>query len=348
MSLLPKYFICKNWNRRVILLLILPCNCIAQAQTGFLTKLPPEKRVQALWQYCSANDISDENPTVPYRFLTTAAQTADSLGDVQLKSYALYFRMCQPVIFSQRYEQHFAKGDYASVVAIFERAKAWAQREKHNTIMALCDYYIRQVYFRAGKYGAAFEYLLKGQEAFKKIGYKNIPLVSMYLYYQGLSYYRFGEWDKALDQFLTATGYPFYTSSDEISAYNSIGLIYERKKEWDKAALFYHKTIDKASACNNTTWVGITSGNLGNVFLQKGQNDSALFYHSVNYLINGAVGSKAPEDAALTSLAMATAFVRKHQPDSALSYIGSAKKLALASGKMVLIFLNFKNPFSLY
>lgn len=103
------------------------------------------------------------------------------------------------------------------------------------------------------------------------------PYAAGYLYELGSAYYRFEEWDKALGAFLDASHYPFYISRDEINNYNVIGLIYACKTEWGKATLFYRIAIAKAAAYPDTTWAGIASGNLGAVFLQKGQNDSALF-----------------------------------------------------------------------
>ncbi|MEJ7684510.1 MAG: hypothetical protein WKG06_43015 [Segetibacter sp.] len=73
-------------------------------------------------------------------------------------------------------------------------------------------------------------------------------------------------------------------------------------------------------------WVGIASGSLGNVFLTKGQNDSALFYHRRNYLIN--ISGRAPEDAAKSALGIATVFIRQQHLDSALPYIQSGRELA--------------------
>lgn len=342
MSLLSKHSILKNQRRNLLLFLFLPLGYIAQSQTSFLVKAPPQKRMQIFWEYCDTHFISDQDSAVTLRFLTAVANTADSLGDVRLKRYAQYFWKCYHILFAQRYEQYFRQGDYQSAAAALEKVKAWAQKEGYADIVASCEHYTGQIYFRANRYGSAFEHLLKAHEAFQKIGYENVPNASGYLYNLGLAYYRFEEWDKALETFLAAMHYPFYVSRDEINTYNAIGLIYSRQKEWDKAALFYHQTIAIAITNNNTTWIGIASGNLGNVFLQRGQNDSALFYHRINYFINSSAGSRAPEDAALTSLAIAAAFVRQSQTDSALYYIKSAKRLARESAEDVTGILEFR------
>jgi len=160
----------------------------------------------------------------------------------------------------------------------------------------------------------------------EKIGYQNVPAISIYLYDLGLDYYRFEEYDKSLRYFRQASRYPVYLPRVELSTLNSIGVIYAHKKEWDKAASFYRRTIEKAKAYQNDAWVGIASGSLGDVFLAKGQYDSALLYHQKNYYINIAAG--APEDAARSALAIASIYIRQQQLDSSRYYIRFGQQLA--------------------
>jgi tetratricopeptide (TPR) repeat protein len=344
MLLSPHRRIPKNIGKSFVLLLLLPYGNILLAQTAFLVKAPPQKRLPVFWHYCHEHFISDQDSIVTYRFLTAVANTADSLGDKQLKTYALYFRMCYRILFSHGYERYFPPGD-DRIFSILDKTKAWAEKEGYADIAASCDHFTGQVYFRANHYGPAFEYLLRANEAFEKIGYQNVPYASGYLYELGSAYYRFEEWDKALEAFLAASRYPFYISRDEINNYNVIGLIYARKRDWNEATLFYRIAIAKAATFHDTTWVGIASGSLGTVFLQKGQNDSALFYYRINYYFNGQANSGAPEDAALTALGMANAFVRKRQPDSALYYIRSAERLAQINPIPVTNMLEFRKSF---
>lgn len=98
----------------------------------------------------------------------------------------------------------------------------------------------------------------------------------------------------------------------------------------------------KAAAYSDTTWVGIASGNLGTVFLQQGQNDSALHYQRINYAINSPAGAEAHPDAAFTALSIATAFVRTHQPDSALRYISFGQNLATQKTESNAFLLEFR------
>ncbi len=341
MLLSPNQLIFKYIGKCFALLFFFLYGNILQAQTAFLVKALPQKRLPVFWQYCNEHFISDQDSIITYQFLTAVANTADSLGDQQLKSYALYFRRCYHILFTHGFERYFPPGDHR-IFTILDNTKSWAQQEGYADIVASCEHFTGQVYFRENHYGPAFEHLLRAHEAFQKIGYQNVPYAAGYLYELGSAYYRFEEWDKALEAFLAASRYPFYISRDEINNYNVIGLIYDRNRDWNKAILFYRIAIAKAAASHDTTWVGIASGSLGGAFLQKGQNDSALFYYHINYHFNGQAKSGAPEDAARTALAMADVFVRKQQPDSALYYIRSAVELARINTKEVTDVLEFR------
>lgn len=316
----------KNILQCTILLTVLLHGIVAKSQYRFLTEAPAEKRLQVLWKYCVENFISDKDSAFTLQFFKGTARMADSLGDKQLKAYAQYFTICYRILFSEHYEQYFHEGDYKSVINVFDEAQLWAEENGFADIAASCQHYKGQVYFRVNRYGLAFEHLLKADEAFRKIGYNKVPAVSTYFYNLGLNYYLFEEYEKALKCFLSASNYPFYTERTELYTLNAIGLIYARRTDFKKAISFYRQTILKASANGDQAWIGIASGNLGNVFLAENKNDSALAYHRTNFHINNS--DLAPEDAAKSALSMATVFIRKHQQDSALYYVHTGLELA--------------------
>jgi len=310
----------------VVIALLIPPG--AAAQTRFLARAPANKRLPLLWRYCSDNLVSDWDSAASHRFLTAVAYTADSLGDKNLKSYAQYFQRCNRLLFSERYEQYFPAGDYRSVVALLARTKAWAQENNYRDIAAACEHVTGGVYFRAARYGEAFEHLLKAQKAFQEIGYEHVPNAAGYLFELGLCYYQFEESEKAMASFLAATRYPFYFPRMKLNTFNTIGLIYGRRKDWGKAQAYHRKTMAQAAASHDDVWVGIGMGNLGQALLAQGQHDSALFYLRRSYKITSNTGNRAPEDAAYSSLAMAQVFLRQQQADSAWHYLRSGRQLA--------------------
>jgi len=310
----------------VLLTLLAPLN--GAGQTRFLVEAAPEQRLPRLWQYCSEHLISDWDSTAGHTFLKAVITTADSLGDERLKSYAQYFQKCYRLLFSKRYEQYYPEGDYRTVVALLTSTKLWAEKNNYPDIAAACEHVTGGVYFRAARYGAAFEHLLLAQKAFEEIGYERVPNASGYLFDLGLCYYHFQESDKALTSFLAAVRYPFYLSRTRLNTLNTIGMIYGLNKNWNKAADYYRKTMAQAASFHDKVWVAIGAGNLGQTFLVKQQNDSALYYLRQSFKITSLPANGAPEDAAYTALGLALAFTRQKQRDSANYYLQTGQQMA--------------------
>lgn len=298
----------------------------ANGQYGFITQAPAGERIRVLWKYCAYNFISDKDPESVVSFFDRISQIADSLGDRQLKIYVQYFKSCSLILFSDNYEQHFGKGDYQTVVRIFSEAREKANQQGYSDIVASAEHFMGQVYFRANRYGQAFEHLLKADGMMRQVGYQNIPAVSVYLYNLGLNYYRFEEFDKAQQCFLEAIRHPVYLSRNELNSLNAIGLIYAKKKNDKEALSYYQKTIERARAYKDTAWIGIASGNIGSVFMAKGDNEQALQYYRLNYSINSKV-AEASNDAALSALYMSKAYTRMNRMDSALLYLHTGYSL---------------------
>jgi tetratricopeptide (TPR) repeat protein/DNA-binding CsgD family transcriptional regulator len=310
----------------VISLLLISRQTIAQSST--ILSAQSERRLPLLWKYCTTQMISDQDSVTAHRFFDQVISGADELHDIQLKVYAQYFKRCWRIFFSERYEAHFSNGDYASAVDLLTKTQKWALAIDYPDVVASCDYFIGEIYYRANRYGLAFEHFFRASAAFRKIGYAGVSNISTYLYTIGLHFYQFEEFDKALQNFLQATQTEFIIPRIELNTLNAIGLIYDRSRVFDKAARYFRSTITKAVQYNDSAWIGIGAGNLGNLYLEQNKNDSALFYHRINYAINSSASLKATEDAAKTALSLATIFLRKNQPDSALHYVSEGKKMA--------------------
>jgi tetratricopeptide (TPR) repeat protein len=281
------------------------------------------------WRHCADNFVFDKDSTSTHKFLNEIIRGADSLRDRQLKSYAEYFQKVWRIYFSIDYEWYSPPG-YPEAVHIVSATQSWALKNGLTDIVVSCNHILGIIHNRCGRYGLGSEYLLKAHEAFTKIGYKKVPNAAGYLYELASHFYRFEEYDKALEILLQATQYNFYVPRMDISTLNTIALIYTRKHDPAKAMRFFRNTMAKAARYTDTTWLGIAAGNLGNLLLAEGNYDSAMFYHRINYSINSDGGAtRAPEDAAKTAVSMAAISMRKMQPDSALFYINAANRLAV-------------------
>jgi tetratricopeptide (TPR) repeat protein len=99
------------------------------------------------------------------------------------------------------------------------------------------------------------------------------------------------------------------------SAYNTIGLNYQRLKQYDSALYSYTKAIQNAESNHDSVWIGIVSGNIGSLYFEQGQDEKALpllwkDYHSCLVA--------EPRNAGNTLQRIALICLRRRQSDSAL------------------------------
>ncbi len=68
-----------------------------------------------------------------------------------------------------------------------------------------------------------------------------------------------------------------YKSRDNeiLTCINTVALGYHRQYKYDSALLFYNKALQLARRLNHTVWVGIVSGNIGQIFYAQRQYDTA-------------------------------------------------------------------------
>ena len=69
-------------------------------------------------------------------------------------------------------------------------------------------------------------------------------------------------------------------SPDEIklfttSCINTVALGYHRQKIYDSAFIFYNQALELAQQTHDTIWIGIVSGNMGQIYYAQGRYDTA-------------------------------------------------------------------------
>ncbi|MGH7598350.1 MAG: tetratricopeptide repeat protein [bacterium] len=87
-----------------------------------------------------------------------------------------------------------------------------------------------------------------------------------------------GAWDAALWSFSQCLQ---MQSQQDLHhyVYNSLGLVYQSKGEWDKAIEFYQKSLDCKETVGDVHDMAQTYGNLGNVYQLKGEWDKAVDFY---------------------------------------------------------------------
>ncbi len=119
------------------------------------------------------------------------------------------------------------------------------------------------------------------------------------------------------------------TGSLYTSAYNTIGLNYQRLQQYDSALYNYTQAIQHAETDGDSVWVGIVSGNIGSLYFEQGQDAKAFpllwkDYHS-SLLAE-------PRNAGNTLQRIAMIYLRHGQMDSALLVARKALNLVQQPG----------------
>lgn len=105
----------------------------------------------------------------------------------------------------------------------------------------------------------------------------------------GLSYFFFKRYEQsklALNRSLKCSK---TTDLARINILNTLGLIYSHS-EWKRSEDYYREAIDIAQKTGNTTWYGVLSGNLGELYYKRKEYDLAKSSFEVDFAISVEAG----------------------------------------------------------
>ena len=147
-----------------------------------------------------------------------------------------------------------------------------------NVQEAELNIYKGWTYRTHGKLVIAFAYLMKGYELMTQIGMDKLPRGYYLLSLIGHAYYFEKAYDQAAIYLRQALETPMYRPDPSLktTAYNMLGLCYDRQMKYDSAIIAFKKAHENAVASNNLAYVGLTSGNIGNAYFKLGDDDKAL------------------------------------------------------------------------
>ena len=150
----------------------------------------------------------------------------------------------------------------------------------------VCFHQIGSIYFMMEEYGLAFQYMLNAQKIFKEIGYENIPNIGKYLHDLSLDYYFFKNYEETIKLMKTSIELPKFDDILDVQRYNTLGLAYLKSNKPDSALVYLNKALQKAEDYQSMIWIGLVSGNIGNVYFSDKNYSKALPYFLKNYELN--------------------------------------------------------------
>ena len=106
---------------------------------------------------------------------------------------------------------------------------------------------------------------------------------------------------------------------------NNIGLCHFKMNDYDKAFTYFENTIQLAKDTKDTVWVGIASGNIGDIFLAKKQYEKALPY--LNEDAKTSIKYKEHDNTTKTILQIAECHLHLQNPAQARVYLDSTERM---------------------
>lgn len=106
---------------------------------------------------------------------------------------------------------------------------------------------------------------------------KDYPLKQVCNYHVGIQLYRFGDYENALDYLNRASEAGIQERVKDIrhEINNTIGLLYRKLNDLDNSDKHFQLAFDQSKAINDSAWMGICAGNLGENFFLRGDYDQA-------------------------------------------------------------------------
>lgn len=160
------------------------------------------------------------------------------------------------------------------------------QSPEDDLYKGLCLQEIGQAQFVLGEYRIGFENLLNAKKTFNEIGYENVPKITKYLHGLALNYYFFKNYEEAIQLMKTSIKLPKFSINIDIQRYNTLGMAYFKLDKQDSALVYLNKAYQKAEIYQDTIWMGIIAGNIGESHYKKKDYKKALHYFFKDYHFN--------------------------------------------------------------
>jgi DNA-binding CsgD family transcriptional regulator len=227
--------------------------------------LPPALRM-AQTQQIYDNGVKHKDSVFAIASLQALVTMANELDDKTLQCFSVS-------LLADQYARIRGANGYSEGLHL--QSIRMAEKARLPLMTGFCNYRTGRYYYSFKNYPFAFEYLLKADNLFTDIGYKEVPDVDEFLFFLGSIYYETGNYDKAeiflqSIQKLAKIGGYFRKQS-----LNTLALISKQKNDTTAALFYFHKTLDAAIEQKDSSWIGISYSNIGSLYYSGQQYDKA-------------------------------------------------------------------------
>jgi DNA-binding CsgD family transcriptional regulator len=222
--------------------------------------------------------------------------------------------------------------DHAELILLTRKALNEAFKTKDESLIAF-------TYFMCGTQMAAIRemehtvtYLINGQETYDRIGQKRREQYYDWILI-GEVLFHCHDYEKSI--YYTHKGIGIYDDTSARSDYfrarffNTIGQDYEKLYQLDSALWYYKRSLQLSEKVNDSVWIGINNGFIGDVLFKSKEFNKALPHLQLNYAINK---TREHVHAAKSMQYIARIYLAKGKPDSALLKVKEAMRLMEVAG----------------
>ena len=177
----------------------------------------------------------------------------------------------------------YGKGTLAENITANQKLAEQYKKEGKMLFAGYCHHYLAQNYFSKQEYGLAFENYFLAYDIFKKIGFDNVPTISKFLHDFALSHYFFKDYKETIRLMNISAKHAPYNNIHHIQRYNNLAISYSNLGKRDSALYYFQKTKELGKRYNISSWEGITSGNIGDIYYKEKKYPEALKQYKVQY-----------------------------------------------------------------
>jgi tetratricopeptide (TPR) repeat protein len=183
---------------------------------------------------------------------------------------------------------------------------------------------------RTPAYSKGFEYIMRAKEMAQQIGFAKFPNTFELYALLGNTFYSFADYENALTYLLEGVKYHSSVEPREaVDAYNTIALCYRQTKNYDSASFYFQYAFNLATSAQVADWIGIVSGNIGEMLFRKGKYQEALTY--LNRDIEISTATQQIGSTARASLTVAKIYVILNELDSAALIMKTAEPMVFTT-----------------
>jgi len=227
--------------------------------------LPRQERM-AKAQDIYNNQIKQRDSVFAINSIQELITIANQLDDKALECFSIS-------LLADQYARIRGANGYSTQLHL--RAIDLAEKNGSILLLGIANYRMGRYYYSFKNYPLAFEYLLRSDNFFREIGYKEVPDMDDILYFLGSIYYETGNYEKAETTLLDIQQLKKISNYIQKQSLNTLALINKQQNDTAAALRYFQKTLAVSIAQKDSTWMGICYSNIGSLNFSLKQYDTA-------------------------------------------------------------------------